>query len=96
MAEKEYIDRKALLKDLLELPPKMDELGYGWLGRRGVWQMVADYPAADVVEVVRCRECFYRELNDANIPVCTGIMSYFSTPDDWYCPCGKRKEENHG
>ena len=44
----EYIDRDAVLNAVLELPPKMDEQGYGWLGRRGVWQMIADFKAADV------------------------------------------------
>ena len=48
----EYIDRDAVLNAVLELPPKMDEQGYGWLGRRGVWQMISDFPTADVTPVV--------------------------------------------
>lgn len=44
----EFIEREALLQAILDLPPKMDEQGYGWLGRRGVWQMALDFPAADV------------------------------------------------
>ena len=60
----EYIEREALMSAVLELPPKMDEEGYGWLGRRGVWQMIADFPAADVVEVMRCieREAFKEDV----------------------------------
>lgn len=53
------IEREALLQSILDLPPKMDEDGYGWLGRRGVWQMVLDFPAADVRPVVLCRDCKY-------------------------------------
>lgn len=53
-------------------------------------------PAADVVEVVRCRECEYRDYDDApygkKVAVCTGAMAYSDTPDDWYCPMGKRKD----
>lgn len=55
MAEKEYIEREALSQAILDLPPKMDEQGYGWLGRRGVWQMVNDFPAADVRPVVKSK-----------------------------------------
>lgn len=53
-------------------------------------------PAADVVEVVRCRECEYRDYDDEpygkKVAVCTGAMAYSNTPDDWYCPMGKRKD----
>lgn len=44
----EYIDRDKVLDAILQLPPKMDEKGYGWLGRMGVWQMLSDFPSADV------------------------------------------------
>ena len=48
----DYIDRDKALDAVLQLPPKMDEQGYGWLGRRGVWQMLSDFPLADVVPVM--------------------------------------------
>ena len=44
----EYIDRDKVLEAILALPPKMDEQGYGWLGRMGVWQMIRDFQSADV------------------------------------------------
>ena len=46
---RKYISCDDLLDAILSLPAKMDEDGYGWLGRRGVWQMVSDFPASDVV-----------------------------------------------
>lgn len=49
----EYIEREALLDAIFRLPPKMDEDGYGWLGRRGVWQTICDFSAADVRPVAR-------------------------------------------
>ena len=52
----DYIDRDKVLDAILALPPKMDEQGYGWLGRMGVWQMLNDIPAADVQPVVRCSD----------------------------------------
>lgn len=46
-----------------------------------------DTPAADVVEVVRCRDCVYwRGEND----ICKGICIDFSA--DGYCSEGKRKD----
>ena len=47
----EYIDRDKVLEAILNLPPKMDEQGYGWLGRMGVWQMLSYFPAEDVQPV---------------------------------------------
>lgn len=52
-------------------------------------------PAADVVEVVRCRECYFRELDGADVPVCTGAMAYSNTPDNWFCAAGKPKDGGH-
>lgn len=48
----EYIERDKVLEAILNLPPKMDEQGYGWLGRVGVWQMILDFQSADVAPVV--------------------------------------------
>lgn len=56
-----YIEREALLQAILDLPAKMDEQGYGWLGRRGVWQMAMDFPAADVRPVKRGKWVDYQQ-----------------------------------
>lgn len=49
--------------------------------------MIDSVPAADVVEVVRCRECIYwRGEND----LCKGICIDFGA--DGYCSEGKRKD----
>ena len=56
-------------------------------------------PAADVVEVVRCRECRFLERGsvfdlsgeeDKNASFCSVVG--FSPDDDWYCADGKRKD----
>ncbi len=93
---KEYIEREKAIKEAIAErdlhSPFTPELS-GWrVGAEKVANRLASIPAADVVEVVRCRECFFRELDGADIPVCTGAMAYCNTPDDWYCSCGKRKE----
>lgn len=54
--------------------------------------ILEDASDCDVVEVVRCRECYFRELDGAEVPVCTGAMAYSYTPDDWFCAAGKPKD----
>lgn len=62
----------------------------------GVKTCVERLSAEDVVSVVRCRECIfrdhYKELDGTKISICTGAMAYTCTPDDWYCANGKRKD----
>lgn len=55
-------------------------------------KIIREFPAADTVEVVRCRECYFRGLDGAALPVCTGAMAYCHTPDDWFCAAGKSKD----
>ena len=46
-------------------------------------------PAADVVPVVRCKDCKFRENDD----FCTGRgFPYQLVPDDGFCDKGERKE----
>ena len=63
----EYIERDKVLESVLGLPPKMDEQGYGWLGRMGVWQMLNDIPAEDVQPVKWIS--VYDQLPDYNMVV---------------------------
>jgi hypothetical protein len=49
-----------------------------------IYQQIANIPTADVVEVVRCKDC--RNRYEKNWSKCTGRR-----PDD-FCSDGKRKE----
>ena len=50
---------------------------------------IKSLPAADVVPVVRCKECKFRENDD----FCTGRgFPYQLVPDDGFCDKGERKE----
>ena len=54
-----------------------------------VVQILSGIPAADVVPVVRCKECKFRENDD----FCTGRgFPYQLVPDDGFCDKGERKE----
>ena len=56
MAEKEYIEREALIEKISEIKPSgvfteaLKEL---------VLIIISEQPAADVQEIVRCKECSY-------------------------------------
>lgn len=61
-------------------------------GLEAAIEVATSLPAADVVEVVRCLDCYFREFDGADDPVCTGAMAYSYTPDDWFCAAGKPKD----
>lgn len=55
-------------------------------------------PAADVVEVVRCRECIYNRGETKDLwgnPAIKCVTAVTHDPD-WYCASGKRKDGGHG
>lgn len=53
-----------------------------------VEMVVEDTPAIDAVEVVRCKDCMYRD-----IPKCCPCqIGGYRVTDDWYCPMGVKME----
>ena len=52
----------------------------------------ADVPSADVVEVVRCKDCVYREVKGAGMAHWFGCRIMEHNDDDWYCSYGERAE----
>lgn len=83
MAEKEYYEREAVLSKFLEC-------GIGW-GAAKVKGVINSIPAADVREVVLCRDCVYLS-HDKYGAWC--INNYEANlKDDDFCSHGKRKEK---
>jgi hypothetical protein len=84
MADKEYIERGALIENLNRFAPEC----YNTL----VNQLIIKQPAADVVEVVRCEGCkFYEkaEYDGGTKDVCRLFKRQMQPCD--YCSYGKRK-----
>ena len=48
---------------------------------------------ADVVEVIRCKDCVYREVKGEGMTHWFGCRIMEHNDDDWYCSCGERKDE---
>ena len=82
----EYIDREALIAEY-------DRVHQGPAG--GARKLMVDAPAADVVEVVRCKDCVYwdgmgyKGLCEAPM---NGLVREY-TDDDSFCSYGERREQ---
>ena len=99
---KEYIEREALLQ---RIDDEFD-LQYGEIeiNPRDFYEMVEDAPAADVVEVVRCKDCKHK-VNFQNRIMCDRNARCSSDGSEWYgltatnndnfCSYGERKEEEN-
>ena len=99
----DYISREAALKELLDW---CVITGYGGLTKTDVIRAMENVPAADVVEVVRCRDCVhapvvdgqYKDGFDVKFPdeICPcqcedGWYNHIPDPD-WFCADGERKD----
>ena len=111
---KEYIEREALKQDLKESYDRLREIYYGLTydedkqicaGQLTTFTeailRVKDAPAADVVEVVRCKDCkWYSELACGERELlgsqgwCNEVMAR-PMPSNGFCSFGERKK-GHG
>lgn len=81
-----YIDKDKLLDDLNWHAP--DEYN------AKVNEVITKQPEADVVEVVRCKDCkWWKKQSDDIQGKCTlfGLYPFYPT-GSWYCANGERKE----
>ena len=96
---KEYIEREAVIKHLDNLYDNMNAMGAKFYqGFQLARHNVNDYPAADVVEVVRCKDCKYcipAIADNAEYELCIVDNDVFpvSVQKQHFCGRGKRKEE---
>ena len=84
---KEYIERSAAMESILGLTiadPAVAQYA------DAVYYNLQRLPAADVVEVVRCRECIYATRPEDNIVYCDNFERDMM-PDD-YCSVGERRD----
>ena len=89
----EYIEREAAIQ----------EVKHAWSKGLEPSQYIEIIPAADVVPVVRCRECIhyrehrtkrYKQLIRKCLRMARHDMTYHVKSDD-FCSYGQRKEEEH-
>lgn len=53
-------------------------------------EMLNYMPAADVVEVVRCKDCKYRELTQPQMVYCPNTVCGW-VDEDWFCAGGEKE-----
>ena len=88
----EYIEREAISEEIRKYyyknPPNFS---YGEGFDRGLdraRRAILDAPAADVAEVVRCKDCKYFGLNDENVPYCLNPFGLDDPEPNGFCNYG--------
>lgn len=57
---------------------------------------VREFPSADVVEVVRCKDCkWFTAVNEACGKCTYRTRAFLYNENDDYCSYGERKEQEH-
>lgn len=92
----EYIDRDAFIKRLENEADRSSDI-INLLILNGIANIVRDEniaPAADVVEVVRCKDCEYAKEYKNNLFCCYYPRAPKSVSSNDYCSYGIRKDGN--
>lgn len=88
----EYIDRKALEKAMtIAAANGKDKDRRTWAKAICV---LHDMPTADVVPVVRCKDCEYSYDEISYLCCSHGVCVDCEVPPNFYCAYGKRRAEN--
>ena len=93
----EYIERDALMLHITEVKILLRG-DSDWLrgcrdALQAIGELVQTAPAADVVEVVRCKDCEYYEDEECVCPyIFMSDAAHLYPSEDDFCNYGKRKE----
>ena len=82
----EYIEREALLREIERREALM--VGDKLISVDAMKSFIKNRPAADVVEVVRCKDCKYFGLNDENVPYCINPFGLDDPEPNGFCNYG--------
>lgn len=86
-----YIDAE-YFAERLKVSPAFPNYHNGLFMRDIALGILENMPAADVVEVVRCKDCKHCGSRPSSIyPYCTFFKGF--TSDNFFCGNGKRKEQ---
>ena len=90
MARNDYISREAAIKPFIN---DNQHLYYPF----EVQSRIRNIPSADVVEVVRCKDCKHLEPEYSRFAerFCYKVDDFISN-FNWFCADGERKEEQNG
>lgn len=89
MAEKEYIEREAAYQTLTEYYHHTTEGMHSALR-----EAISRVPAADVREVVLCKDCKYYYKDADGYEMCDNSEGYDHVTEDGFCAWAKKREES--
>ena len=84
-----YIDAEKFEKDLDKRWNVSDDSDFC---NKEVWRAIKEAPSADVVEVVRCKDCKYYEHEMPGMVYCPNLVGGW-TPLDYFCALGERRDD---
>ena len=88
----EYIDKEKLLQKLSRMIDYCEN-GNKVSGLTALFQVgdaIVDCPTADVIRVVRCKDCAVPHNRWTGCPKLNGLV----TSPEFYCSCGERRKED--
>lgn len=95
----EYIDRNAVMEEIQKIFHETDVNGEEQVGVMKCHRIIRTQPAADVVEVVRCKDCRFCKKHPTSdkVKMCTNEQQWVTecyplVHDNDYCSYGERKE----
>lgn len=85
-----YIDRDALKNLTVKKNGIWDSISDSF--GRGLSEIIDSIPTADVVEVVRCKDCKHKEIEQPGMVYCPMMVGSW-VADDHFCKWGERRED---
>ena len=85
----DYIKREDAIRQIVKTSAQ-NELDIPAIGT--VIYILSEMDSADVVEVVRCKDCVYREVKGEGMTHWFGCRIMEHNDDDWYCSYGERAD----
>ena len=82
----EYVESEAVMKTAKD--GNHSDFGRSMADLTSLREVLEDTPAADVVDVVRCKDCSVPHNRWTGCPKLNGLV----TPPNFYCGCGERKK----
>ena len=88
----EYINKKDLIDFIKDTRQRLPHDSKDFFTRDNMLlnfeQIVSQMHTADVVEVVRCKDCEYFRLNDENVPYCLNSFGLNDHEPNGFCNYG--------
>ncbi len=90
-----YIDAEKFLEDEIKRCRCVPLVGSCTTDNESLAYQLAKAPTADVVEVVKCKDCKHYEIGKSYTPYCNNVMNLFEEmkPTD-FCSYGERRTDN--